>query len=114
MKDVSLSGRHRKAGLVLVFSLLLVSSVYALGRGDPGAERVSRALIFVGTLWLGITEPFVGRTDHRRALGSVTVVAGSILALYFEANGTSGFQRPIAIGLVLVGLVLVRATREDG
>jgi len=113
MADPLPGKRIRKLGLVSVFAVLLVTSVYALGRGDPAARRVSRVVIFVGTLWLGITEPLKERPGVRRALGSGALAAGSLLALSFEASGTSGFRRPVAIGLVLAGLVLVRTPRES-
>ena len=112
MADSLPGKRIRKLGLVSVFAILLVTSVYALGRGDPAARRVSRVVIFVGTLWLGITEPLEERPGVRRALGSGALAAGSVLALYSEAIGTSGFRRPVAVGLVLAGLVLVRTPRE--
>lgn len=113
MADSLPGKRIQKFGLVSVFAVLLITSIYALGRGDPAARRVSRAVIFVGTLWLGVTEPLEERPGIRRALGSGALVAGSVLALYFEATGTSGFRRPVAVGLVLVGLVLIRTSRGD-
>ena len=95
----------QSVALLGVFLAIALVGIYALVTGVEWAERMARALIFVGAAILGVIEVTRGESSYALVGGGMLFV-GSGYGVALELLGTSGFSNTGVAALVFLGIAL--------